>query len=51
MNNTSSTIEVKETKGNKQKPVVSAFKSGASFYEFDSITNKLIAKVILVPLI
>ena len=50
MNNTSSTIEVKETKGNKQKPVVSAFKSGASFYEFDSIT-KLIDKFLVVPLI
>ena len=51
MNKASNITQGTETEGNGQKAVVSAFKSGASFYEFDSITNKWIDKFLVAPLI
>ena len=43
-NNPADMMKVKDTPENRQKAVVTAFESVASFYDFDSSTNKWSAK-------
>ena len=48
-NDTSNMMQVKDTPENRQKAVVSAFESVATFYEYDAGANKWSAKDMSIP--